>query len=184
MVSKTRCTDTIYSIVTAENIKNAFLSYINPGTKNKTAEKLDPDTFKERQRKYDRTHSCRVAYKGFEFPRQSTIYLKLMYLNSKCDSVPVMEGDFYQNQKYEFYYCGSYKEYDQNGLVKTEGNYVFTRNGQRSVNILQDGVIQYGEIPREYKNEEYGGAFMKAKKYGTWKYYRNGKLIKTESFKS
>lgn len=183
ILERTQCTDTIYSIMTFENIKNGFLSYIDHDIKNQKGEVLEINKFKEKQKHFERTHPCRVSYRGFEFPLQTSIYIKLMYINSNCDSIPIMEGDFFQNQKYEFYNSGNYKEYDKKGRIISEGYYYFTKEGARNISIPHKGVIQYGNIPRKYRKEEYVGAYIKAKKDGIWKYYINGKLIKTETFK-
>ena len=183
VIEKTRCTDTIYSVVTSENIKNGFLSYIDHDVKNRIGEKIEFDKFKEKRNYYDKTYNCREYYKGFEFLLQTYIYIKLMYLNSKCDSVPVMEGLFYQNQKYDFYYCGIFKDYDINGLIKKEGNYYCTKKGERSISFPQKGVVQYGTVPFKYRKEEYGGAYIRAKKDGVWKYYKNGRLLKIIKYK-
>lgn len=183
IVERTRCSDTIYSIMTFEDIKTGFLSFIDNTIKKQREEVLELNKFKEKHIHFERTHLCRSLYKGFEFPLQSSIYIKLMYMNSNCDSIPIMEGEFYQNQKYEFYYSGNYKEYDKNGRIKSEGYYYFTKEGERKISIPKKGVVEYGKIPRKYSKEEYGGTYIKAKKDGIWKYYLNGKLTKTETFK-
>jgi hypothetical protein len=174
---KKNCTDTIYSILTTENIKNGFLSYINNDIKNKIGEKIDYDKYLKKKKYFDKTFICRADYKVFDFPIQKNIYIRLMYLNSHCDSVLIMEGLFYQNQKYEFYNNGLYKEYDINGRLETEGNYLFTKKGERKFRFLSDGVIQYGSIRRKYRKEKYCGVYIEAKKDGVWKNYKNGKLI-------
>ena len=174
---KTRCTDTIYSILSIENIKNEFQSSIDHDLKNKKEEKVEFEKYLEKKTFYNKRYSCRKDYKGFEFPLKSYFYLKLMYLNIHCDSVPILEGLFYQNQKYEFYYSGLFKEYDNWGRLKTEGNYLFTKAGERIVSVSPEGIVQYGSIPHKYKNEKYGGAYIEAKKDGIWRNYLHGKII-------
>ncbi len=138
-INKTRCTDTIYSLLTFENIKNGFLSYIDNDINNKIGKKLELNQFKEKQKYFESTYTCKGSYKGFEFPLHSTLYLKLMYINSNCDSIPILEGKFFQNQKYEFYYSGLYKEFDKKGQIKIKGYYYFTKEGERSVSIPRKG---------------------------------------------
>ena len=187
-ILKTRCSDTIYKTSTFEDFRNSFLnltldlSFIDNRKKETKGESLDAYDFNTKKKQYDNLYKCKSFFINYDFPLHSFFYIKIMYLNRNCDSIVVLEGDFYQNQKFEFYYCGRIKVYDINGIIQTDGNYYFSKEGERSVSFPQTGMVSYGEVPRKHRNEIYRGAFIKAKKNGTWNYYQNGRLIKTENY--
>jgi hypothetical protein len=135
METKTGCTDSIYTIASPEDMKNAFLRYEDYTIKSTLKNPFPPDKYKQFRDRYMQLHTCRHSLTGIHLPVRAYSYIILMYLTIHCDSISVMEGLFYQNMKDEMYFGGIYKEYDLNGRLITEGNYFFTKEGARNVEI-------------------------------------------------
>lgn len=170
--------ETRYFVSTVEHIKNEFLNRLGNLPIKKERERIDSVRYWTEKNIYELNYKCRTPKENFKYPQNNYFYLKIMYLDQNCDSVPILEGQFYNGYILDLYNAGVYKEYDIKGRLKKEGNFYFSKVGARSV-LINPNNVQFGPVPRKYKNENYGGEYIRSKKDGVWRFYDRGKLSST-----
>lgn len=143
------------------NIKDnsAYTTFFDQ-KKNKVSEGKEVDRKYEGQWKYYHKESTAIMsldnYKNGALDGKRSVF----YPNGK-----IAEEINFKNGIKE----GPYKSYTQNGIVIEETNY---RNGE------YDGKAIYRESTGKVASE---GIYVKGKKRGIWKFYKDGKLVKQQN---